>query len=243
MSKNNIRRIMGLLFVFAVGVVFVCADLVVSSAIIGVQNSNSSTTQDETTRGGMMTSNSNSGSTNTGTTRRRRRRTKAAAAATTDAGMAGAATMDDGMRKADLSGTQTDLSGTYTGTVNYPEGGLSGPATVVVTGNKFTLTPDGGGAAVNGTITAVTTRGYTGVTLMFGDRAQIPVTEAPPPLPAVSLRARMMGGHVTMMSVPGEKREFSFTSAASAGSGRKRRMKKRASTGGGGTGTIKPPTP
>ena len=35
---------------------------------------------------------------------------------------------------------QTDLSGTYTGTVNYSEGGMSGDATLTITGNNFTLT-------------------------------------------------------------------------------------------------------
>ena len=35
---------------------------------------------------------------------------------------------------------QTDLSGTYTGTVNYPDGGMTGEATLTITGNNFTLT-------------------------------------------------------------------------------------------------------
>lgn len=221
MSKSsNIRRSIGLVFVFAVCVVFVCAELFVSSASVGAQNTNSSTTQDETTRGGMMTSNTSTDNTNTTTTRRRRRRrAKSTAAATA------AVVTDTSMHSADMTGTQTDLSGTFTGTVNYPEGGLNGPATVTVTGTTFTLTPDGGGSPLNGTITAVTTRGYVAVTLMFGDRSPIPVTQSPPPLPAVSLRARMTNGHVTMTSVPGEKREFSFTSTAAMKTRRTRRAR------------------
>lgn len=274
MSKSNTRRTIGLLFVFVACVALVCADLFVSSARSRPQNSNSSTTQDdETTRGGMMTSNSNSGSTNTNTGSRRRRRSRrnrAAASANMaggDASMSGAmtsggqdananmSTSGAGMMENTSGGTQTDLSGTYTGTVNYPEGGLNGPATIVVTGNQFTLTPDGGGTPVNGTVTAVTTRGYTGVTMMFGDRSPIPVTQSPPPLPAVSLRARMSGGRVMLMSVPGEKREFSFAATGASGTGRirkPRRMRRKramktasADTDRGmdsGGAAIKPPT-
>lgn len=322
MSKSsNIRRNIGLLFVFVACVALVCADLVVSSAHSRQpQNTNSSTTQDdETTRGGMMTSNSNmsgnmSGNANKGrSSRRRGRRNRPAntnmaggeasnANMSGDSGgqdananmsgdtsgnanmsgdvMTGNANMKAGRRgrrrgrrgmnantggvdtrrelvavvNNDTGGTQTDLSGTYTGTVNYPEGGLNGPATIVVTGNQFTLTPDGGGTPVNGTVTAVTTRGYTGVTMMFGDRTQIPASQSPPPLPAVSLRARMSGGRVTLMNVPGEKREFSFAATSASGTGRvkmrsKRRMsnRRRAMKGdtdrGMGSGeTIKPPT-
>lgn len=275
MSKSsNIRRTIGLLFVFVACVALVCADLVVSAAR-SPQNANMP--EDETTRGAMMTSNSNSGNMNSGKSRRKRRtRRKASASANmsgdtgnanmsgdmssgqdANANMSGDASMTantnmgrrrgrrrgrrnrpaaateasmpatTGMMENTSGGTQTDLSGTYTGTVNYPEGGLNGPATIVVTGNQFVLTPDGGGAPVNGTVTAVTTRGYTGVTMMFGDRTQIPPSQSPPPLPAVSLRARMSGGRVTLMSVPGEKRQFSFTASSASGSGRVRTRSKR----------------
>jgi hypothetical protein len=60
----------------------------------------------------------------------------------------------------------------------------------------------------------------------------------------------MSGGRVTMMSVPGEKREFSFAATGASGSGRvrtrsKRRMSNRrramkADTGSG--DAMKPPT-
>jgi hypothetical protein len=119
------------------------------------------------------------------------------------------------MSSSDMSGTQMELSGTYNGTVNYPEGGITGPATLTITGNNFVLAPEGGGSPIGGRATAVVTRGYVAVTMMFGDLTPPPVTQSPPPLPAVSLRARLVGGHVTLNSVPGEKREFSFTSAMS----------------------------
>lgn len=174
------------------------------------------------------------GTQSTGTTGRRRRRGRRRA--TTDMS-GGAATTGMGMTAANSGGEQTDLSGTYTGTVNYPEGGLNGPATVTITGNNFTITPEGGGSAVSGRITAVTTRGYTGVTMMFGDATAPPPTQnpPPPPLPAVSLQAKRSGGRVTLMSVPGEKRQFSFSMASASGSGRVRtrgrRRARRSSSG------------
>ena len=107
---------------------------------------------------------------------------------------------------------QTDLSGTYTGKVNYPEASLSGDATLTITGNDFTLTA--GSSTQTGRITAVTTCNYTGATMMFGDtKAPDPTKPPPPPLPAVSLRAKKMGTRMTLTSVPGETRSFSFGSA------------------------------
>jgi hypothetical protein len=253
-KSSNTRRTIGLLFVFAVCVGLVCADLVVSSAHSQPQNSNSSTTQeDDTTRGAQMTSENANTATPTNTSRRRRRRGRRRAANTnmsgdmnmnantsgdmsagqdTNANMSGGMTSGTVMTASESSGTQTDLSGTYTGNVNYPEGGLSGPATLTITGNNFQMTPDGGGSPVSGRVTAVTTRGYTGVTMMFGDLTPPAVTQAPPPLPAVSLRARMSGGRVTLNSVPGEKREFSFSSGGGrvgrtgGGKGGRRSMRK-----------------
>lgn len=202
-----------------------------------------------------MQGNSNmSGNTNSGSSsRRRRRRTRRNRATVmnmnmsgdtsgnmnmsgdmsggqdTNANMSGGTTSGAGMMASDSTGTQTDLSGTYTGTVNYPEGGLNGPATLTITGNNFTMTQDAGGSSISGRVTAVTTRGYTGVTMMFGDLTPPAVTTAPPPLPAVSLRAKMAGGRVTLMSVPGEKREFSFSSGGGTTGGKGRRTSRKRS--------------
>lgn len=118
---------------------------------------------------------------------------------------------------------QTDLSGTYSGKVNYPDASLTGDATLTITGNNFTLTA--GSTTQSGRITAVTTCGYTGATMMFGDLT--PPTPSPNPpaaLPAVSLRVRKMGDRVTLATVPGEKRSFSFGTAAS-GKGKMRKRK------------------
>jgi hypothetical protein len=120
---------------------------------------------------------------------------------------------------------QTDLSGTYTGKVNYPDASLTGDATLTITGNNFTLTA--GSSTQSGRVTAVTTCGYTGVTMMFGDLT--PPTPGPNPraaLPAVSLRAKKMGDRVTLATVPGEARSFSFSSGGGMkGQPRKRKPK------------------
>jgi len=124
---------------------------------------------------------------------------------------------------------QMDLSGTYSGTVNYPDANLSGNATLTITGNNFTLTA--GSTTQSGRVTAVTTCGYTGVTMMFGDLT--PPTPSPNPpaaLPAVSLRAKKMGDRVTLMTVPGEKRAFSFGTAGKAKT-MNRKPRRRKSTG------------
>lgn len=198
----------------------------------GVSGDASVTTGDTTMSAGAgMQSNSNTG-------RRRRRRGRRRATTDMSGGAAATTTMGTTTGVADnTGGEQTDLSGTYTGNVNYPEGGLSGTATLVITGNNFTITPEGGGSAVSGRVTAVTTRKYTGVTMMFGNPTAPPPTQnpPPPPLPAVSLQAKRMGDTVTLMSVPGEKRQFSFSSAAApstGGTGRRRTRRRARRTSG-----------
>jgi hypothetical protein len=132
---------------------------------------------------------------------------------------------------------QADLSGTYTGKVNYPDAGLTGDATLTITGNNFTLTA--GSSTQSGRVTAVTTCGYTGATMMFGDLTpRTPSPNPPPALPAVSLRAKKVGDRVTLMTVPGEKRSFSFGSVAAAKAPRKHRTTRKAKTG-----AAPPPAP
>lgn len=99
---------------------------------------------------------------------------------------------------------QTDLSGTYTGRIAYPDGNLMGNATLTITGNQFTLA--GEGATLSGRISAVTTCNYTGATMTFGESTSTQMA------PAVSVRVRKTGDRLTLTSVPGEKRSFSFAS-------------------------------
>jgi hypothetical protein len=103
---------------------------------------------------------------------------------------------------------QTDLSGTYTGKATH---GKKPPvdATLTITGNTFTMTA--GPDTHSGRLTAVTTCGYTAVTMMMGDMTPpTPGPNPPPPNPAMSLRAKKMGDKLTLMSVPGEPMEVKF---------------------------------
>src|SRR3989441_12767222 len=61
---------------------------------------------------------------------------------------------------------QTDLSGTYAGRVKHGDEPVM-DATLTVTGNNFTMTS--GSDTHSGRIAAVTTCGYTAVTVMMGD--------------------------------------------------------------------------
>jgi hypothetical protein len=103
---------------------------------------------------------------------------------------------------------QTDLSGTYTGKAtlgNEP----AEDATLTVTGNQFTLTS--GSETQSGRITAVTTCGYTAVTMMMGDMTPPrPGPNPPPPQQAISLQAKKKGDQINLISVDGQDRKLSF---------------------------------
>jgi hypothetical protein len=122
---------------------------------------------------------------------------------------------------------QTDLSGTYTGKARH---GNEAPAdaTLTITGNDFTMTS--GSETHTGRITAVTTCGYTAVTMMMGNMAAPPTTTAPPPNPAMSLRAKKVGDKLWLTSVPGEKMSVSFTPTGAAMKPKPRRHKAKPKT-------------
>jgi len=187
------------LFVLGLAVVVMTA-LASAGLVVSAQNTNSSTTT--------MTN------TNTGTMKRKPRRHKPKSTWT--------GRCDPSKQE------QADLSGNYTGKVNYPDASLTGDATLAITGNNFTLTA--GSTTQSGRVTAVTTCGYTGATMMFGDLTPpTPGPTAPPALPAVSLRVRKTGDRVTLMTVPGEKRSFSFGTAGTTNR-KPRRHKTKAKT-------------
>jgi hypothetical protein len=121
---------------------------------------------------------------------------------------------------------QTDLSGTYTGKANHGDGQPAQDATLTITGNNFTMTS--GSETHNGRITAVTTCGYIGVTMMMGDLTPPAASPNPPAaLPAVSLRAKKVGDKLWLTSVPGEKMKVSFTPT---GASKAKPKRKKAST-------------
>lgn len=120
---------------------------------------------------------------------------------------------------------QTDLSGTYTGKVKHGDEAAM-DATLTITGNTFTMT--GGPETMSGRITAVTTCGYTAVTVMMGDLTPPPVGTAPPAHPAMSLRAKKVGDSLTLTSAPGEPQMVSFTTGGAAMKAKPRYRKHKA---------------
>jgi hypothetical protein len=127
---------------------------------------------------------------------------------------------------------QTDLSGTYTGKVKHGNEAAM-DATLTVTGTSFTMTS--GSDTKTGRITAVTTCGYTAVTVMMGDLTPPAPSPNPPAAhPAMSLRAKKVGDSLTLTSVPGEPQSVSFTTAGAAKAGTHRRGRR---------GTKPPPPP
>src|SRR5437867_3793471 len=123
---------------------------------------------------------------------------------------------------------QSDLSGTYTGKLKHGDEPAM-DATLTVTGNNFTMTS--GSDTHSGRIAAVTTCGYTAVTVMMGD----PKTSGANPPMTVSLRAKKVGDKLTLVSVPGEPQKVSFTTGGGMMKTKPRRPKKPK--------TAAPPTP
>lgn len=92
-----------------------------------------------------------------------------------------------------------DLSGTYTGSVNYPSSGLTGDATLTIAEDKFTLTS--GSAVFTGTISNVRSRGYLSVMLQFGATTPPNGGQAATPPTAMVVRLRRDGDKLTFTSV------------------------------------------
>jgi cytoskeletal protein RodZ len=215
--KKNIKGKMVCLLVLFVAVVFLGADLPVAA-----QNTNSSSTGDS-----MMQGNSNANPSMGRRRRQRRQRrrarrrarrntattpvemqTDANANTATDTPAAPDTNMNSNMSSGGQSGSMpgmgtfgdvADLSGTYTGTVNYAEGGMTGEATLTLTGNTFTITA--GSATASGTLSARSWPGYTALSMRFGDT--LPAT-------IVSTRAWHKGRGLRIQSVRGETRPFTF---------------------------------
>lgn len=208
-NKSIVRYLAVLLFAVFASAVLVVADL---SAL--AQNSNSSTTQDDS----MMMKSAPMKSKRRG--RRGRRRPPAPPADTSmpaDTGMAA----DTGTQS---PGEQTDLSGTYTGHVTLTGGHeMDGQGTLTINGNQFTLESEG--MSHSGRVYAVTTRGYTGLSMYFSD-----LTDSTSNTPVVAMgRAKKSGDRLTIMRVPGARTGISFGSAAGGG-GRRGRRGRRAAT-------------
>jgi len=117
-----------------------------------------------------------------------------------------------------------DLSGTYTGKLQH--GTEVRDATLTISGNSLTMTS--GSDSHTGRITAVTTCGYTAVTIMHGDGGTSEPGKTSPPNKVMSLRAKKVGDSLTLMSVPGEPDKVMFTSGGGAGRPRRQRPRRPA---------------
>lgn len=132
-----------------------------------------------------------------------------------DTSMSGGMQSGGGMSMGTPGGDH-DMSGTFTGTVNAPDMSMTGPATITFTTNTFTI--DAGGNTQSGTYTAREWPGQIAVSMRFG-------TETPANI--VSVRAKHRGESLSLMSVPGESKKFSFTTGGGMGGGRRGRRARR----------------
>lgn len=102
---------------------------------------------------------------------------------------------------------QVDLSGTYTGTIKITGSHeMSGEGTITISGSTVTI--EAGGMTHTGRIFAVTTRGYTGVTMYFPD-VEDSATKTGLVLMA---RAKKKGEHLMLTPVPGARNTIWFKS-------------------------------
>ncbi len=211
------------LFVLGLAVVAMTA-LASAGLVVSAQNTNSSTTMAPT---------------NTAAKKKPRRHKAKPAADAGEASTSGMAMPAKRTGRCDpTQQEQTDLSGTYTGKVKHGDEPVQ-DATLTVTGNNFTMTS--GSDTHSGRITAVTTCGYTAVTVMMGDLTPPPPGPNPPAaLPAMSLRAKKVGDSLTLTSVPGEPKKVSFTTGGGMTKHATRKHKSKAKRM---TGTPPPPPP
>jgi hypothetical protein len=209
--STKIFRLSSFLFAIAFAAAAFCFNSGGSAASAIGQNANSSTTMTENT--------------NAGTTRRRRGRRRTPTAPPAADATAVPAT-EPSVAAAPVETTeQTDLSGTYTGTFDCADAGLTGETTLTITGNQFT-TSDG----KSGRITAATTRGYTGVAMQFGELVLAKGTTPGVSPIIVSMRAKKSRDRLTLTSVPGATRVCSFTPAGASRAARHRNMAPAATT-------------
>jgi hypothetical protein len=195
-NQSTLRFFVVLLFA-----AFSSAALVLADAGALGQNTNSSATAGEGAQ--------NDNATMTPRPRRGRGRRRAPAQVVDEIAVVAPVAQDDDSR-GDLSGEKVDLSGTYNGNLSTAGGQDvgSGPATLTITGNTFTLATEGG-ATHNGRIYAVLTRGATSAALYFAD-IQDPATKTPA---VYNVRARKSGDRLTLSPAPQTTAKLTFAPA------------------------------
>ena len=214
-NHSKLRFLLVLLFA-----AFATAALVTADIGALAQNANSSTTGDASTENmnaNMMVAPRRGRRGRRGSRRRARAADAAAANAAAEAAATGDASQD-ATQSGDISGEQTDLSGTYSGHVRMSDGhDMEGDGTLTITGNQFSL--EGGGMTHNGRVYAVTTRGYIGAAFYFPDITN-PTTSTPV---VANTRVRKRGGLIWIEPVPNTSAKLWFSSGGRSGGGRGRR--------------------
>lgn len=217
-NHSKLRFLVVLLFA-----AFATAALVTADIGALAQNANSSTTGDasaENSNANMMSA-PRRGRRGRRGSRRRARASNAAAVAAAEASATGDASA---AQSGDVSGEQTDLSGTYTGHMTMTGGHeMSGEVTLTITGNTFQLS--GEGMTHGGRVYAVTTRGYTGASFYFSDITNPATSTAV----VATVRARKKGDSGLWLSpVPGTQTRMTFSTGGSMGSRPRGRRGRRA---------------
>lgn len=197
-------------------IVAVFGALVSAGFVVSAQNTNSSTTM----------TNSNTNTSRSRRPRRPRPKPSPTPEATDTSGMADttAATPPRTGRCDPNKQEAADLSGTYTGKMQH--GDEVRDATLTINGTNLTMTS--GSDTHTGRITAVTTCGYTAVTIMHGDGGTSEPGKTTPMNMVISLRAKKVGDSLTLMSVPGEPEKVMFTSGGGARRPRRQRTRRPA---------------
>lgn len=103
---------------------------------------------------------------------------------------------------------QLDLSGRYTGNVDYPDAGLRGNATLTIKENEFWLTV--GSVIHSGQITALSFCGQTTATMLFGEAIQRPGQKPPVPLNPLLLTVQQQDDRFILTMDSREAQSFSF---------------------------------
>ncbi|MBC8028955.1 MAG: hypothetical protein H7Z16_02495 [Pyrinomonadaceae bacterium] len=111
----------------------------------------------------------------------------------------------------EIASAQVDLSGTYTGNIKLTGSHeMSGEGTINMKGEAPTMsskvTIEVGGMTHNGRFSAVTTRGYTGVTMYFPDIEDSATKTGL----VVMARAKKKGDRLTLTPVPNARNTISF---------------------------------
>jgi hypothetical protein len=112
---------------------------------------------------------------------------------------------------------QEDLTGTYSGDIEFPSRKFSGPATLDIKGQRFTLSVNG--VDLSGDVSSETTCNYTAVAMRF--EAPASPENSAKATESISLKAQRIGSSLILMSVEGQTK-FEFAPVLKPASRRRR---------------------